>query len=789
MPVNGEYKSLQQKLVRSKLEYMLASQRGLIEKPEAQKQIQEIEKHRQQLKQYQKEGYNIQKTPEGYKLVKYETAPVQKSPALPFPASIKPDTKLTYENLLKEISDAKKQIETEKSIFPSNNFLYSYQLKQLQKQEEQIRQYQREGYKIRRIAGGYEFYKTPEQVEKEVISKKIEELRPLYDKPSLAGFLHTWSTGILSWEDPFGAKSLYHTLTGQRQKILETKARASIDLDKALKKGATSYIIKSATGPFATIGTTFVGGEAVGAGIGALKAVAPTVGKLTEIGLIGYGTATTVKETTPRIQKALETKNYGELVSIGTSTFPFIYTGIKGYKRGHAFGYGKTEAFLYRLHTYKPGSVKSIRFKTGLKVVNLLKDVKSHIREPIDFTKIERFTPKTTQKTIEYLEYHPETTIGGSTASYTQIKGARVPQDIDILLRPKFREYLSAFKEKYLLRRGIEGKSVREFANIRKVIGAKEFFEEVKTPSGEHLVDIHGEEMYRPGRYHQFGFVSEKPIRIEKYRFFRAGEQLARKGISAIKKETAYRHFKDVPDFITHAESLIESLRQKPFGKFRAEKAEKYLEMFKSTYKKPTTLKPYKSYKIEQFFEKYTKPPRKPEVITVGGEPYYTYPKGLTPKGLTPKGLISKHHVAPIVENTFNEDIPDYINNPIKHPLLPKFIILHPKHKKITYPQFKNILLLPPHKKTLDKITPHTRTTPHPHAPPYTPPYPPSHPPYHYIPPFTPTSTEKNKQGKNKRKKSVIVKKKKKQKPLQYHERKFITPTFIGALLKRRVVK
>lgn len=135
--------------------------------------------------------------------------------------------------------------------------------------------FQREGYQIRETeSGGYEFFKTPEQIKQELISSKKEELREWYAKGPVERFAHVWSMGIISFEDPLSIRSTMHMAWGmitgtqeeQQEKILDIKARASIDIDKALEEGIGSYVLKVATGPMAMVGLSFVGGATVSAG-------------------------------------------------------------------------------------------------------------------------------------------------------------------------------------------------------------------------------------------------------------------------------------------------------------------------------------------------------------------------------------------------------------------------------------------------------------------------------------------------------------------------------------------
>lgn len=391
--------------------------------------------------------------------------------------------------------------------------------------------------------------------EQQRIKNKMDELRSFYDRPSVEGFLHTWSTGLLSWEDFLGSKSLYYTLTGNREKVIETKARASLDLDASLKEGVSFFAVKSITGPFGTIGLTYASGAALGAGFGSLKTILPHAGKIAETlfavetGIIG------VKEAYPRFKKNIDDKKFANIISDIVIIGTLGYSGYRGYKTGSIFGQGRTSEYLDRIHTYEPGSVGDIRFKSALKVARRLEVVRSHKMKPLDIARdIARMDARSAARTIEFLRRNPRTTIGGSAASFTQIEGARIPQDIDLLLP----------------------------YNQKNVIAAKQFFKNTKTKIGKHLIDIHGKKFFKPGQHHLFGFRSKTPIKIGNYKFFRAGEQLFRKAVSSVRKETSYRHFKDIPDFITHARSLIKSSKysKNPIVRMKGFSAEKHLSRY-----------------------------------------------------------------------------------------------------------------------------------------------------------------------------------------------------------------
>ena len=513
-------------------------------------------------------------------------------------------------SILDESMQREKTMRTQ-TMNPLINIIGKQNIQQEKQFRKNIQQYPR-GTTFKETKTGFEV-QLPD-IEKIELEKRKKELSSFYRQNPLGGLAHTWSTGVLSWEDPFGLKTLGYTFEGlftgkdTRGKILETKARASMDLDKSLKEGYPSYIWKSYTGPLSTVAMSYGAGAAMGVGIGTVKAALPTIGKITEIGVgVGMG-AYAIKETTPRVQQIIKTGDIGEATSlIGTLGITGA-AGYYGYRTGHTFGYGRTEAYVYRKHTFEPGSPQEIQFKHAIKVARNLESVKSHKIKALDIAKdISRMDQKSAAQVIRYLETHPKTTIGGSAASYTQIEGARVPQDIDLLLP----------------------------GGKKSVIQAKQFFKYTKTAKGEHLIDIHGKEFFKPGMHHRFGFRSKSPIKIEGTRFYRAGEQLFRKGVSSIQKETSYRHFKDIPDFVTHAQSLIKSthLSRNPITRFKGSLAQKHLDIYLNPSKGRLT-------KIGrtagEYIRKYVKPQNIESVYhPIQKTMYYMYPKSTYPSGIT----------------------------------------------------------------------------------------------------------------------------------------------------------
>jgi len=417
-------------------------------------------------------------------------------------------------------------------------------------------------------------------------------------------------------------------------------------------------------------------GYVIGAGVGATKAAYPVAGKAVEGGIAVGGTAYAGYETH---KVATETPEYlpehfARMGFQAAITFP-------AYKAGHTAGYGRTEAYLYKKHSFKPGSKEAIRFEEQLKISRWLENVKSKKAKPIDFTKdVTRVDPKTGERINLFLKKEPKTVVGGSAASKTQVFKARTPRDVDILVPEK------------------------------KLTMTKKFFKGyTKTPKGEHKIDIHTFEYGgKAGRYHRFGFETKSPTKIGGTKYMRAGEQVFRKGIAGTTKETQYRWFKDVPDFVTTSKSQIRSA-----SPWRGKIASKHLQRFLH----PKTSPKYgKSGKWDIFIRKITKPPVTPKTtVEPSGYFSYTYPSYVYPKGVT----------------VFPYYTPNKYNKP-------KTVVYKPSVYK---PDKKTII--PPYKpkKEYKSIKPFTIT---PHTPPYKPKpyippkYTPGKPPTTKTTPYTP---------------------------------------------------
>jgi hypothetical protein len=368
------------------------------------------------------------------------------------------------------------------------------------------------------------------------------------------------------------------------------------------------------------------GSYALGAGIGAFKATsigsktlftigkrAVTPGTLVEGGLVGYGTYET--------GKSFVKDPWGTTGSLAF-TMPFAWTG---YRAGYTMGYGRTEAFLYGRKTYGVGTPEYIRYRSALKISRRLYDIKSTKMKPLDIAKdVMRMDERSASQFLGFYKKHGGV-IGGSGASYTQIYGARQPRDIDYFMQ-------------------------RLFFGTKKKVGLAKRLLPTRTKTGRHLIDIHGKEFYRPGGRYRFELISKPPVKgfikkdsvLYSSKFMSAGELTARKGITSVLRESKYRWFKDIPDFIIHAKSQIRSAKSSwsPFTRWKGYSAEKYLRTYIDPGKGMISVRP----KRVGLFDRVFKPGKKPVRVIepVGGgiaRSYYAYPTGSYPSSYAGYGL------------------------------------------------------------------------------------------------------------------------------------------------------
>lgn len=206
--------------------------------------------------------------------------------------------------------------------------------------------------------GGFEFKPTEESkkiIEKEIVSKKKEELRDFYTGSSeerVAGLGHWVTTGMLSFEDPLGIKSTIQTATGDIEGALETKARATIDLDRAVDEGLGSYVLKVSTGPLATVGLVFAGGGFLKAGTKFASGYLTAKGVLAGESIIkGVQTVAGVGMAGLMVKDVVDTYEKEGMVDAATKGIFYsmlIYAGKKGYdsvKGDYWFSKGQNRYF------------------------------------------------------------------------------------------------------------------------------------------------------------------------------------------------------------------------------------------------------------------------------------------------------------------------------------------------------------------------------------------------------------------------------------------------------------
>ena len=614
----------------------------------------------------------------------------------------------------------------------------------------------------------YEFKKLEYEKKKIEFEKKKGELKRLMKGTPIewvAGLAIWVTTGLLSWEDPFGILSAYYALRGEPEKAIETKARAVVGLPigEPWSPERFKFLERAYTGPLAMAGITYGVSAGLGAGIGAFEAT--TVGKyplliskgvkivagvtkpiwtLTpakaiEIGIGGYFGYKAVEQAIPIIAKAKEEDDYGPLAGYLGSLAIYGYTGIKGYKLGKVYGYGRAEEYLYLRETYAPGTKEHIRFKASLKVARELEQITPKHIKTLDLAKdIQRITPESAQALYDVLLAKKRVvTIGGSASTYPQVRGARPPRDIDLL-----------------------------------VLGWKHNLKYVHTKLSKygHTFDIHGKEFGYPGQYRRFGFLYQARQKIQislegktlTAKTLRASEQLFRKGITSVLKEERLRHgilpgydfplkgtrpvLKDIFDFVTTARSLITDAytSRGVFVKGRAISAEKALQIFLHPEKAPSYIKGALPVEHKPFFWKRfaVAPELLPDVLLFKGKVSISYPKvypigvGL---GYAPSTIPTK---LPSYIPSVKIDVPPYVASYKPSDYVPGYVPTKaPPYVPTPTPPYVSTYE-PPYVPT--KAPPYVSTYEPPYVPTKAPPYVPTpSPPYipTYMPPYVPTTT------------------------------------------------
>ncbi len=152
-------------------------------------------------------------------------------------------------------------------------------------------------------------------------------------------------TRLASWEDPLGLRSAYKGLkgfvTGQtkaetKKELSMVQARTHLDIKASFFDApGKEKAINVLTSPAATLGLSLVGGAGIGAGMGALGRVAPTVGKVAQVGL---GTVA-VAGITYDVGKEVYAKDYETAFVKGGFYAISLPIAMTGYKAGYGKGY------------------------------------------------------------------------------------------------------------------------------------------------------------------------------------------------------------------------------------------------------------------------------------------------------------------------------------------------------------------------------------------------------------------------------------------------------------------
>lgn len=179
---------------------------------------------------------------------------------------------------------------------------------------------------------------------KEKLAHYKQMVRQIYKEGGLKAFAFTWSQGILSWEDPLNLKTTYYMVASKLgfipekeafEKAIETKAKAWMEWDQATQGDLGKGLIKAYTGPMAMAGVTLISGYGLGAGMGAVTRVAPTVGRVAQYGLAVGSTGYIAYD----IGKEIKAKNYEEAFVKAGLTMAYTPMAIAGYKAGYGKGY------------------------------------------------------------------------------------------------------------------------------------------------------------------------------------------------------------------------------------------------------------------------------------------------------------------------------------------------------------------------------------------------------------------------------------------------------------------
>ena len=141
-----------------------------------------------------------------------------------------------------------------------------------------------------------------------------------------------WFRGAMSKSDPFGLKSTYYWLAGNKKKAIETEAMAWRETDKAFDK-VDSAVLEVLTSPLATLVYSAGIGYVAGAGLGVVASKAPTAARFINLG----ASSAIIGAAEYEAYTLLEKKKYADLFAMtgmaALTVGPFVSGMKSGYHR------------------------------------------------------------------------------------------------------------------------------------------------------------------------------------------------------------------------------------------------------------------------------------------------------------------------------------------------------------------------------------------------------------------------------------------------------------------------
>jgi hypothetical protein len=204
---------------------------------------------------------------------------------------------------------------------------------------QKVKEYQAQHYSVRKTDEGYEFFKPAEQVYKEKLELKKEELRKQLEYNPLGFTITQIASKFLSVEDPLAIGSVIDVISGGnvREKLLTREAKVKLQLDTAWEQGPVEYIKTAYTGPFAQLGLSVVGGEIIQVGGAALEGLTASkygidvgVGLSHYLGLGGIAVGGTLIGAD--IQKGFEQGGFEKAAERGVFDVVLLGGGLAGMK-------------------------------------------------------------------------------------------------------------------------------------------------------------------------------------------------------------------------------------------------------------------------------------------------------------------------------------------------------------------------------------------------------------------------------------------------------------------------